>query len=208
MLLSAQPYRVPARARVLAVSTTQPSHLQISRRATFGGVALTAGIAATLGACRWGPPEEIAPDDDKRDADEALLGVVRRQVAARGTLAEQTATQHVGLATTLAPVIAMHQAHATALGTNLSASDTPPPSPPSPSSSGTATDSTPLAVPPEANAALAQVRAQEAALQTELADGAEQAASGPLARTLASMAAAVAMHLATLPSPRGSAVAP
>lgn len=205
MLLSAQPYRVPARARVLAVSTTQPSHLQISRRATFGGVALTAGIAATLGACRWGPPEEIAPDDDKRDADEALLGVVRRQVAARGTLAEQTATQHVGLATALAPVIAMHQAHAKALGTNPSASGSPSPNP---SSSGTATDSTPLAVPPEANAALAQVRAQEAALQTELADGAEQAASGPLARTLASMAAAVAMHLATLPSPRGSAVAP
>jgi hypothetical protein len=176
------------------VSTTQPSHLQISRRATFGGIALTAGVAATLGACRWGPPEEIAPDDDKRDADEALLGAVRRQVAARSVLAEQTATAHVGLATALAPVIAAHQAHAKVLGAEVPASGTPVPA------------DTPLAVLPDANQALAQIRTQEAALQTELADAAGRAASGPLARTLASMAAAVAMHLATLPAPRGSAV--
>lgn len=172
------------------MSTTQPSHLQISRRATFGGAALTAGLAATLGACRWGPPDEIAQDDDKKDADEALLDDVRRQVAARTTLAEQTATLHVGLATALAPVIELHRAHAKALGPTTGATD----------STG------PLVVPPDANAALALVRAQEAALQTELTSAASSAASGPLARTIASMAAAVAMHLATLPTPRTSAV--
>lgn len=174
------------------MSTTQPSHLQISRRATFGGVALTAGLAATLGACRWGPPDEIAPDDDKRDADEALLGAVRRQVAARGTLAEQTAVTHVGLATALAPVIELHRAHAKALGEGEPGS-----APAEPTSQ---------VVPADANAALAEVRAQETALQTELASAAGRAASGPLARTIASMAAAVAMHLATLPTPRAAAV--
>ena len=62
-----------------------------------------------------------------------------------------------------------------------------------------AEESTAVAEPASASAALTQVRAEEERLQRRLASAAIEVQSGALARLLASMSAAGAQHVAALP---------
>lgn len=157
--------------------------ITVSRRAALGGA--TAAAAATTG-CQWGPPASVSPPAEKRDADASTVDWLVTAIAAQARLVADVATTHVGLATALAPLSALHQAHLAVLSTE-------PPAAPA------------VTVPVRPDAALAAVRRGEATLQRSLTAGARTAASGPLARSLASMAAGVAMHLAAAPSPRSSA---
>jgi hypothetical protein len=154
--------------------------ITVSRRAALGSA--TAAVAATAG-CQWGPPATVSAPAAKRDADTATVDRLVTTIATRARLVADVATTHVGLATALAPLTTLHQAHLAVL------TDAPPTAPS-------------VMVPGRPDTALTAVRRGEADLQRALTAGAQQAASGPLARTLASMAAGVAMHLAATPSPR------
>lgn len=156
--------------------------ITVSRRMALGGA--TAAVAATAG-CQWGPPASVDPPAAKRDADADTVEGLVTAIAAQARLVADVATTHVGLATALAPLTALHQAHLAVL------SDEPSTAPA-------------VTVPARPDTALAAVRRGEAGLQRALTAGARTAASGPLARTLASMAAGVAMHLAATPSPRSA----
>jgi hypothetical protein len=157
--------------------------ITVSRRAALGSASLA--VAATAG-CQWGPPTSVAAPSGKRDADASTVDGLVTGIAAQAQLVHDVATTHVGLATALAPLTALHQAHLAVL-------------------SDKAVTAPAVAVPPQPDAALAAVRRGEADLQRALIAGAQKVASGPLARSLASMAAGVAMHLAAAPSPRTDA---
>lgn len=152
--------------------------ITVSRRVALGGA--TAAVAATAG-CQWGPPSSVSAPPAKRDADATTVAALVSAIAAQARLVSNVAAAHVGLATPLAPLTALHQAHLAVL-----------------------TDKTPTApvvvVPPQPEAALSAVRRGEADLQRSLIAGAQKVASGPLARSLASMAAGVAMHLTAAPA--------
>lgn len=156
--------------------------ITVSRRAALGGA--TAAVVATAG-CQWGPPASVSAPAEERDADATTVDGLVTAIAAQAQLVADVATAHVGLATALAPLTALHQAHLAVL-----------------------TDKVPVApavtVPSRPDTALAAVRRGEAGLQRSLTAGAQHAASGPLARSLASMAAGVAMHLAATPTPRSA----
>ena len=155
----------------------------VSRRAALGGA--TALVAATAG-CQWGPPSTVSAPAAKRDADAATVEALVSAIAAQARLVADVATTHVGLTTAMAPLTALHKAHLAVLA------DTPPEAPA-------------VMVPARPDAALTAVRRGEAGLQRSLTAGALDAASGPLARSLASMTAGVAMHLAATPAPRTAA---
>lgn len=162
--------------------------ITVSRRSAVRGAALlgATAVAASTAGCQWGPPSSVAAPAAKRDADATTVSQLTTAIATQAQLVADTATKHVGLATTLAPLTAMHRAHLAVLTKE-------------PVTAAAA------AVPPSPDAALSAVRRGEAALQRSLTAGAQHAASGPLARALASMAAGVAMHLAAAPTPKGRA---
>lgn len=155
--------------------------ITLTRRAALGGLAV-ATVAGTA-ACQWGPPAAVDPPAEKADADATTVSGLTAAIAAQARLVADVATTHVGLATALAPLTAMHLAHLRTLSTD--------------EVTGAATT-----IPAGPDAALSAVRRGELALQRSLTAGARGAASGPLARTLASMAAGVAMHLSALPTPK------
>lgn len=162
-----------------------PLQPALTRRAALAGLA--AGGLVGLGACRWGPPEEIdGASEQEEDADAALVRTAAADVLEVRDLADRTSRRHVGLSPALTPLVALHDAHLGVLGDAEQ-----PAAPPVPGRSGPA---------------LTAVRKAEQRLQARLAEHAASATSGPLARALASMSAAVAQHLAVLPSPgRGPA---
>lgn len=158
--------------------------LPLSRRAALGGA--TAALATTAAGCQWGPPASVDAPAAKRDADAATVDQLRTAIAAQARLVADVSTTHVGLATSLAPLATLHAAQLRVL-------------------SDAETTGAAVVVPARPDPALAAVRRGEVALQRSLTSAAQAAASGPLARTLASMAAGVAMHLSAVPAPRGGA---
>lgn len=165
-----------------------PETVPVSRRAAVRGAALlgsTAVVTATAG-CRWGPPSSVDAPAAKRDADASAVEELTQAIATQARLVADVSAAHVGLATSLAPLTALHTAHLGVLTDE--------------SLAGAA-----VTVPPKPDPALAAVRRGEVALQRALTRAAQRAASGPLARTLASMAAGVAMHLSAVPTPKGGA---
>ncbi|MDO7869232.1 hypothetical protein [Nocardioides jiangxiensis] len=162
--------------------------ITVSRRSAVRGATLLGGaaVAATVAGCQWGPPTSVAAPAAKRDADATTVDQLTTAIAAQAQLVADTATRHVGLATTLAPLTAMHRAHLAVLTKDP-------------------VTAAAVAVAPSPDAALSAVRRGEATLQRSLTAGAQGAASGPLARAIASMAAGVAMHLAAAPTPKGGA---
>jgi len=155
------------------------SPARATRRTTLGF-----GLLA-LGGCTLDSPASPIPSDqptvlsdqeyDQRLVDEAAAGIA-------GVLAtiEKIAARFDLVAGSLAPLVALHQAHLSALGVI---------SPPEATASALGTDAT---------TALARLGTLEEKLQRLLAGTAENARSGQLARVVAGMSAGVQQHLLAL----------
>ncbi|MDP3890794.1 hypothetical protein [Nocardioides sp.] len=179
--------------------------LRVSRRATLRGTltALGATTALATASCEDGlrrggdtPPgatpgrqESPTPTAPGRSDEEHDAGILDRAVAstlAAEALLAATVSTHPGLGGALAEVRAVHRAHHDLLAASLSQEPPPSPAP---------------RVPGRSRRALAVVRRHENDHQQRLADLALEARSGPFARILASMAAAVGQQVSLLPRP-------
>jgi hypothetical protein len=150
-----------------------------TRRTTVGFGLLALG-GCTLDSSGSKTPTDLPSvlsdaDYDRRLVDEAAAGIA-------GTLAtiEKIAARFDLVAGSLAPLVALHQAHLSVLDVIT------PPSVAVPS------------VGQDADAALARLGRLEAQLQQQLAAAAGNARSGQLARVLAGMSAGVQQHLLAL----------
>jgi hypothetical protein len=162
-------------------------HPRLTRRATLGSAAaLTGALSASLTGCEWGPPDQVDAPDAKQDSDDKLARDAAAQIAGALQLVEAAPKSYPSLTATVAPLIAAHRAHLLVLDPKGTMS--PADSGPAELKSGTAAT------------ALGEIRAVELGLQRSLASVAQSATSGQLARTLASMAAAVAQQLVILPA--------
>lgn len=150
-----------------------------TRRATLAAVPLLA-----LAGCRWGPDEDSTPEvEQAQDADADLVKAAAEAITRLSLHLTSAAQDHIGLATALAPLSAMHLAHLLVLNATVEV----------PSIDTGEPDQ------PDSRAALETIKRDETRLQTQLADLATSAVSGTLARALASMSASIAQHLAVLP---------
>ncbi|MEO5664850.1 MAG: hypothetical protein ABIR39_16395 [Nocardioides sp.] len=152
------------------------SPVPTSRRTAIA-LALSAPLA--LSACEFDPPSAVpteAPTTEPLpDAD--VAGVARAQIVQMVATIEATIEAHPRLRRELTPWLDLHDAHLTVLDVG---------------DDQTAT----AAIPPPTGAAARQiVLGAEGALASRLADTARQAASGDLARALASMSAAVTQRV-------------
>jgi hypothetical protein len=159
----------------------RPATAAVGRRAVVTGLAGATVLA--LAGCDSGTPGNDLPGtaEAQQDAD---LQLVREALAVSLAAGAQLGLVATGaLRPRLAPLIAMHQAHAQALA------DAVPSGSPSPSVAGTV-------VPPAPG--LARARQVEADAHDRLVALAQRAQSGQLARLLASMAAGISQRLAVL----------
>ena len=150
-----------------------------TRRSTVAAVPFVA-----LAGCRWGPEDERSPEvEQAQDADAGLVRTAAEAITRVSLDVTSAAEDHIGLASALAPLSAIHLAHLQLLDVTVEVTsiDTGEPDQ------------------PNGPSALAAIRLDEARLQTQLADLASTAVSGTLARALASMSASIAQHLAVLP---------
>ncbi len=155
-------------------------HLVTTRRTALGGALV--GLA-TVAGCDDGPsPGELttgATTAPAKAADTDLVDEVTSQIlAARGVLLE-VRSDSPKLRQTLRPLERLHGAHLRALDAGDGRVDT---------------NSSAASAP-----GITRVRAAEGRLERQLTDAAVAAESGALAGLLASMAAAIAQHLAVLP---------
>lgn len=158
----------------------------LSRRTTLGS-ALAAPVG--LAACDIDPPSR----DDRSSAatppppedSELVATVVAALVEAGAVLAAATAAVPA-LDAQLEPLAAAHTAHRDLLAGAVPDAELPTPAP--------------ATVPPQPQPALRDVRRSEQRLLRTLRDGCLGAASGDLARVLASMAASTSQHVAALTS--------
>ena len=150
--------------------------LPASRRTALGGA--LAGLVA-VAACDDDPGPVPIPGTattPSSTGDAALVDEVVERIAQTAGLVALARTSHRALRPALRPLVEMHTAHQDALDAD-------------------SVDAS-LGTGP---AGLPQVRKAESTLQRHLTDAAVRAESGVLAQLLASMAAAVAQHLAVLP---------
>ncbi|MDT9593848.1 hypothetical protein RDV89_12265 [Nocardioides zeae] len=158
--------------------------------------ALTAPLAvlgvvglAGLAGCRDGAGGNgtDAPADAV-DADSAVVDEAVRALATARVAVSTAAAPYPEVTATVGPLLALHDAQLMI----LDADDAGIATPSSPTSAPTSSPATPAASPDEA---LAAVREVETDLTADLVVLAVTAGSGALARTLATMAAAVDQHL-------------
>ena len=157
-------------------------------RRTAVGAALVAPLVVT--ACDIDPPSR---DNGSADAappppedSELVTAVVAALVRARSVV--EAATLSVpDLTPLLEPVATAHAAHLEVLEGAVADADVPTPPPPR--------------IPADRSGALTAVRRSEQRLLREVRRGCVDAASGDLARVLASMAASTAQHGAALADP-------
>lgn len=153
---------------------------------------LLVGVAsATLAGCSLNNPFS----DEKTPAAEAVrdlapdvavaVEAVTLLLAAADAL-EATVAAHPTLSAPLAGLTATHQTHLDALVAAV------------PERVDVSSEPTPYVVPPSRGAALAAVRTSEATVQSQLVALAMRAESGPFARLLGTMSAAVSQQLAVL----------
>ncbi|HEY1134416.1 MAG TPA: hypothetical protein VGE77_07545, partial [Nocardioides sp.] len=150
-----------------------------------------------LAACDGDAPAPagvVTPTEDSTAADLDRVDEALAAIGAAHAEATGAGTTHPGLAPALAPLLAVHAAHLALLSeaTGADAPSDPPPTPPP------STEAPPPASATDPVAALAALRTTETALAGTLTDLAVAADSGPLARTLAAMAAAVDQQLLLL----------
>ena len=149
------------------------------------GSALTTPLV--LAACDIDPParDDTSPASPPPPEDaELVASVVAELVRAEGVLAAATAAPE--LAARLAPLVDAHAAHRELLVGAVAEAQLP--------------DSSPTRVPDAPDRALAAVRRSEQRLLRQLREACVGAASGDLARVLASVAASTAQHSAALPA--------
>lgn len=154
-------------------------------------VLLAGAVGVTLSGCSLNNPfssEKTPASEAVRDlAPDVAVAVegVTLLLAAGATLAATTAA-HPALTTPLAGLVAAHRAHVEALTAAV------------PERVDVTAAPDPVVVPPSRGAALAAVRTTEATLQDKLVGLALRAESGPFARLLGTMSAAVSQQLAVL----------
>lgn len=152
---------------------------------------LAGAVSMTLAGCSVNNPfstEKTPAAEAVRDLspDVAVAVEAVTVLLAAATAVKATAARHPALSTRLTGLTATHQAHVAALSAAV------------PDRVDVTTDPTPYAVPASRGAALAAVRRSETALQAELVGLALRAESGPFARLLGTMSAAVSQQLAVL----------
>ncbi len=156
----------------------------LSRRTALGS-ALAAPLV--LAACDIDPPVResgASPAAPPPPEDSELVGAVVGALVRAGAVLEAAALAVPSLAARLEPVTTAHAAHLDVLADAVPEADRPTPAP--------------ATVPPRILPALAAVRRSEQRLLRELRAGCLTAASGDLARVLASMAASTSQHAAAL----------
>ena len=155
------------------------SRVLTSRRTT---ISLVLGTPLALAACELDPPAAPVPaagsPDPEPAPDTEVAAAARKSILLMVASLEAATVTHPRLGPGLRPWLALHAAHLEVL------------------EDGSAEDDVDVA-PVVDNLPVVRRRllAEEAALATRLADGARQAASGALARALASMSAAVRQRL-------------
>jgi hypothetical protein len=159
----------------------------MTRRTTIGSALLLAGGCTVDDDSEPRALPSESPGLSDTDFDLRLLDEARARLAAMLALVRKASRKHPGLAPALAGLTDLHQAHDDLLAD--AAASTPAPVP----------------VPALSGKALDLVRTRELSLQGEFADLARRARSGPLARLLASMSAAVAQQVSVLPGDKGVA---
>ena len=156
----------------------------LSRRTTLGS-ALAAPLV--LAACDIDPPPRAgaasSASPEPPEDSELVASVVGALVRARGVL-DAASVAVPGLGARLDPVSAAHAEHLDVLVGAVPESDVPTAAPPT--------------IAPRPDAALAAVRRSEQRLLREVRAGCVSAASGDLARVLASIAASTSQHAASL----------
>lgn len=162
-------------------SSSPGSRAFVSRRTTLLALPAAASVTALAG-CRWGPEsndDEVASGSTPPpvDADRQLVDRAVAAIATTGAIVGATVEQRPGLQEKLAGFATLHEAHLAHLGADAVATETE-------------TDGT------EQPRRLAGVLRAERDLQDQLIGLSMSAGSGRLARSLASMAAGVAQHLA------------
>jgi len=153
------------------------SRLITSRRTA---IALVLVAPLTLSACELDPPTTAPPGSPPPAPvpDAQVVASARKAILLMVASVEAAVTTHRRLGLELSPWLALHAAHLEALDDGAADAS---------ESNGIAAEI------PAPSAAIARERllAQEAVLAGSLADAARQAASGDLARALASMSAAL-----------------
>lgn len=154
-------------------------------------VGLCGAAAAALAGCdrtvtspgpgRHGPAPTLAPADE---ADLAVLDDVRAMLAETLDRVRAVTRRHRSLRRQTVPLIALHRRH---LATVSQAGET-----------SVASPAHRPRIPQDPGAALTMVLAEEDALREHLVTASVRATSGPFARLLASMSAAVAQRASTL----------
>lgn len=156
----------------------------LSRRTTLGS-ALVAPLA--LAACDIDPPvreSESSPATPPPPADSELVAAVVAALSRAQALLAAAAAAVPSLEDRLAPVSASHAEHLDVLAGAVPEAELPTPAPAS--------------VPSRILPALAAVRRSEQRLLREVRDACLGAASGDLARVLASIVASTSQHSAAL----------
>lgn len=156
----------------------------LSRRTTLGS-ALVAPLA--LAACTIDPPtreSESSPATPPPPEDSELVASVVAALVRAQAVLEAATTAVPSLGTRLAPVTSAHAEHLDVLGRAVPQADLPTPE----------TASVPARLVP----ALKAVRRSERRLLRVVREGCLTAASGDLARVLASVAASTSQHTAAL----------
>ena len=160
-------------------------------------MALALVAPLVVAGCDIDPPPRDDPSADQAppppEDSELVIAVVAALVRARSVL--EAATLAVpDLTPHLEPVATAHTAHLGVLAGAVADADVPAPAP--------------ARIPARRDRALAAVRRSEQRLLDEVRRGCVAAASGDLARVLASMAASTAQHSAALAGPQSGGEGP
>jgi hypothetical protein len=162
----------------------------LSRRTTLGS-ALAAPLV--LAACDIDPPSRDAGSSEATPPppeDSELVATVVAALVDAGAVLAAAGAAVPALDARLDPLVAAHTAHRELLAGAVPDAELP--------------SAAPATLPPVAAGALRAVRRSEQQLLRTLRDGCLGAASGDLARVLASMAASTSQHVAALGLPEAT----
>jgi hypothetical protein len=169
-----------------------PGRLLTRRTAVVSAVGTALSTPLVLAACDIDPPASTggsSPASPPPPEDADLVAAVVAELVRAGAVLEAATLSVPGLTPLLAPVAAAHAAHLDLLAGAVTDADVPAFEPP--------------AITAGRARALAVVRRSERRLQRAVRQACLSAASGDLARVLASVAASTAQHGAALADPAG-----
>ncbi|GAA5128771.1 hypothetical protein GCM10023339_57080 [Alloalcanivorax gelatiniphagus] len=159
----------------------------LTRRTAVASVGSALAAPAVLSACDIDPPRregDRSPATAPPPEDSALVAAVVAELVRARSVLEAATLSVPGLTGRLGPTAEAHAAHLEVLVGAVPDSGVPAPAPPT--------------IAPAEARALSAVRRSEQRLLREVREGCVAAASGDLARVLASIAASTAQHGAAL----------